>query len=495
MAEGPDPGATGARHTRVDRPLVTLSAVVMIGAFVSALDATVVFVALDSIGHEFGAPLPSLQWVAVGYLLALAIVVPVTGWSVERFGARTMWLVALSLFTVGAALCGTAWSVESLIAFRVVQGLGGGMIPPLAQIILVRAAGPARIGRVMSMVSVPTQLAPIVGPTVGGFVIAGLGWRSAFYLYLPLGALAMLLAWWRLPNEPRRSAPRLDLVGLLLLSPGVVMLIYGLTMAGGGDVRLPGVGTLVAAAVGALLLAGYAVHALRRGRGAAIDLRLFRHRPFAVATGLIFLSGVSLFGLMFLLPLYFQQVRGSDPLQAGLLLAPQGVGMIAALLVAGFLVDRYGPRYIVLTGILITIAGTMPFTQVSTVDNDLLLTVALLVRGFGLGAAAIPLTAAAYRSLSEDEIPRAASALVIAQRLGASLGTAALAVILHRAIDAGTQEGAAPTLATLAGAFEHAFWWTVALSAVALAPAWLLPGRMHTTAPSSPAPTPDASSE
>ena len=141
MAGTADPA--GGRAARVDRPLVTLSAVIVIGAFTSALDATVVFVALDRIGQEFDAPLPSLQWVAAGYLLALATVVPITGWSVERFGARTMWLAALSLFTVGAGLCGAAWSIESLIAFRVLQGLGAGMIPPLAQIILVRAAGPA----------------------------------------------------------------------------------------------------------------------------------------------------------------------------------------------------------------------------------------------------------------------------------------------------------------------------------------------------------------
>lgn len=281
----------------------------------------------------------------------------------------------------------------------------------------------------------------------------------------------MLLAW--LPDESWHPAPKLDLIGLLLLSPGVATLIYALTMA--ADAGL-GSGTLVMAVAGAALVAGYALHALRRGARAAIDLRLFRHRPFAVATGLIFLSGGSLFGLLFLLPLYYQQVRGSDPFQAGLLLAPQGVGMIAALLVAGVLVDRHGPRYIVLAGIVITIAGTLPFTRISTVDNDLVLTVALLVRGFGLGAAGIPLTAAAYRSLTEEEIPRAASALVTAQRLGASLGTVVLAVLLHRAVDAGSRAQTAPGVATLATAFEQVFWWTVALSGVALALAWLLPG-------------------
>ena len=161
----------------------------------------------------------------------------------------------------------------------------------------------------MSLVSVPTQLAPVVGPTAGGFMVATSGWRAAFYLYLPLGTLGVLLAWWRLPRERSRPATRLDLVGVALLSPGVVVLTYGLTVAGDGA-RRTGASTLVALAAGAVLLAGYALHARRRGDHAAIDLRLFRHRPFAVATGLIFLSGISLFGLLLLLPLYYQQVRG-----------------------------------------------------------------------------------------------------------------------------------------------------------------------------------------
>ncbi|MBX6167627.1 MAG: MFS transporter, partial [Thermobispora bispora] len=152
---------------RIDGALVRLGVVIVAGAFTSALDATVVFVALGSIGRDLAGPPAALPWAATGYLLALATVVPLTGWSVARFGARAMWLASLSLFIGGAALCGLAWSLESLIVFRVLQGLGAGMIPPLAQVILVRAAGPRRIGRVMSMVSVPTQLAPIAGPTLG----------------------------------------------------------------------------------------------------------------------------------------------------------------------------------------------------------------------------------------------------------------------------------------------------------------------------------------
>lgn len=194
-----------------------------------------------------------------------------------------------------------------------------------------------------------------------------------------------------------------------------------------------------------------------------------------MASLLIFLSGASLLGLMFLLPLYYQQVRGVDPLRAGLLLAPQGVGMVLALAVVGTLVDRLGPRSIVLTGIAVTIVGTVPFTQTAAVDPSLL-GAALVLRGMGLGAAAMPLTAAAYRALAEDEVPRAAGALVIAQRLGASLGTAVLAFVLQREIGRRAGDGV-PDAVALAEAFGHAFWWTIVLSAAALLPAVALPGR------------------
>ncbi|TDC42868.1 MDR family MFS transporter [Micromonospora sp. KC213] len=472
-------------HTteRLDRRLVGLGIVIVAGAFMSALDATIVSVALDRIGRDFDSPLGTLQWVSVAYLLALAMVVPVTGWSVERFGARRMWLFALTVFVVASALCGLAWSIESLIAFRVLQGIGGGLIPPLAQVILVAAAGPLRIGRVMSMVSVPTQLAPVLGPTVGGFLVDGPGWPWIFFVNIPLGAIALALAWIGLPrDERRRPAARPDMLGLLLLSPAITALVYGLSLVGGGGeggganrAVLGSVEVLLSLGGGAVLLVAFLIHARRGHPSPAIDLRLFGRRTFALAAGLIFLSGASLFGMMFLLPLFHQQARGLDALRAGLMLAPQGVGMVAALFVVGALVDRFGARYIVLTGLGLVILGTLPFTRVDADVSDPWLAGGLVVRGIGLGAASIPLTATAYRFLPADLTPRAATALVVVQRLGASFGTAALALLLQRELD---RPGASPD-----AAFGHMFWWMVGLGLLAVLPAAFLPGPAQTREP------------
>ncbi|MFV2022781.1 MDR family MFS transporter [Micromonospora sp. LOL_023] len=477
-----DPSGGRRNDTRLDRRLVGLGLIIVAGAFLSALDATIVAVALNEIGADLDSPLSALQWVTIGYLLALAMVVPVTGWAVERFGARRMWLFALALFVVASALCGLAWSIESLIAFRVLQGLGGGLLPPLAQIILVREAGPDRIGRVMSLVSVPTQLAPIIGPSVGGLLVDSLGWRWVFYIKLPLGLIALLLAWRGLPRGERLSRPRLDVLGLLLLSPALVALVYGLSVAGGGG-GLGSQSVVVALCIGLLLLAAFFWNARRAHPSPAIDLRLFAHRPFAVSSILICLSGASLFGLMFLLPLYYQQALGVDPLRAGLLLAPQGVGMVVALAVSGSLVDRFGPRAVALVGIAVSIMGTVPFTYAGATQNDLFSASAsaLVVRGLGLGIASIPLTAAAYYGLTQELVPRAASALVIVQRIGGSLGTAVLALILQRETIRSSGGIQPPTPEALQTAYGRAFVWTVVLTGVALLPAFFLPGAPSRT--------------
>jgi EmrB/QacA subfamily drug resistance transporter len=471
-----DTGRTGEPANRLDAGLVRLGAVVVCGAFLSALDATIVSVGLDSIGQEFTAPVSTLQWVAAGYLLALATAVPVTGWAAERFGARRMWLCALGLFVAASGLCGAAWSVESLIAFRLLQGLGGGLIPPLAQILLVRAAGPQRIGRVMTMVSVPTQLAPIVGPSLGGLLVHDLGWRWIFCINLPLGLAALLFARRALEKDTGGTAGRLDVRGLLLLSPGLVGFLYGLSAAEENRAGFGSVTVLIFLGGGVLLLALFVVHALRpRSVPPVVDLRLFRTRAFTVSAGLLFLLGATLFGAMFLLPLYYQQVGGHGALGAGLLLAPQGAGTVVALALAGTLVDRFGPRYIVLTGIVLTVVGTVAFAR--TGSQDALLAGSLVVRGLGLGAVATPLTAAAYRSLPAAAVPRAAAALVILQRIGGSLGTAALALVLQSGLnDAAGGEGQ-PSADAVADAFGTTFWWTAGLTAAALLPSLFLPGR------------------
>jgi EmrB/QacA subfamily drug resistance transporter len=456
-----------AQDGRLDAALLKTSFVLVLGPVLAMLDTTIVTVGLNSVAHEFHSPLATLQWVSAGYLLAISMVMPLAGWASDRFGARTMWMVSIGLFAAGSALCGLAWSAGSLILFRLLQGVGGGLIQPIGQSIIVRAAGPARLGRVLGITILPITFAPVLGPVLGGLIVERLDWRWMFLVNVPLGLLTLLLAGRFIPADTERGKGnvRLDVRGLALLSPGLAALVYGFSEVGNEGVGATRV--LVSLAAGASLVAGYVLHALRLRARALIDLRLFARRGFSVATANSFLQGAALYSSMLLLPLYYQQVEHASALEAGLLLAPQALGTAVATFFASRLTDRMAPRPLILTGILLTLAGTVAFTQLGSSPAGWLLVASLVVRGAGLGVVMAPGMAAIYASVPRDEVARAAGAVNTLSRVGGSLGTAVLAVVLQRSLDA-----EAP-----ATAYGHTFWWALALSALTLIPALFYPSR------------------
>ncbi len=459
---------------RLEPEVRAVAVVVVVGAIMSILDTTIVNVALESLARDLRAPLSTIQWVATGYLLALATVIPLTGWAAERFGPRRVWMTVVSAFVATSALCGLAWSAESLIAFRVLQGLAGGMVMPIGMITLAQAAGPRRVGRVMSVVGVPMLLGPVLGPVIGGLIVTHLSWRWIFLVNLPIGLVGLVLAARLLPRgraEGLRSGPgRLDWRGLLLLSPGVALVIFGLSETSThGSVALAGLGPSVA---GTALVAGFVLHAWRTP-APLVDVRLFREPGFAAAGATVFLVGAALFGALLLLPLYFQIARGQSPLEAGLLMAPQGLGAALGMNRAGRLTDRIGGGPVVIAGLLMLMAGTVAFTQVRAGTPYGVLEASLVLRGFGLGFTMMPAMAAAYATLERAQVPRATPMLNVVQRVGGSLGTAVLAVVLQRQLGGGLGEaGGSP--AAVAAAFAHTYWWAMAITALAVVPAVVL---------------------
>jgi len=479
-----------------------IAIVVVIGAIMSILDATIVNVALQTLRSDLDVSLATIQWVSTGYLLALAAVIPLTGWMAERFGPRRVWMGAVAAFVATSALCGAAWSADALIAFRVLQGLAGGMIMPIGMITLAQAAGPKRMGRVMSVVGVPMLMGPVIGPVIGGLLVDNLSWRWIFFVNVPVGAVGLVLAYRLLPagraagraSEAGHATPPLDKAGLALLPVGVASVVFGLSEVGTHRTLLTPSAWLPVV-VGMVLVAAFVVRALRIEHP-LVEVRLFGGRGFSAAAATTFLIGGALFGSMILLPLYYQVVRGQSPLHAGLLMAPQGVGTAIGMFVSGRLADRIGPGRIVPVGLVILAAGTIPYAFIGGDTSYGILMGALVVRGLGLGATMMPAMAAAYATLdSAAEVPRATPMLNVLQRVGGSLGVAVLTVVLENALQSkvgavtggaagggadGAVGGALPSAVRerlaepLGAAFANAYTWSLVGIVLALVPALLL---------------------
>ena len=451
---------------RIPRHVWIISGVAMLGAVMSILDTTIVNVALATLGRDLHSSLSNIQWVVTGYMLSLAAVIPVTGWASRRFGAKRVFLLSLVLFTLGSLLCGLATSDTELILFRVLQGVGGGMIMPLAQIIMADAAGPKRMGRVMGLVAVPMMLAPTLGPLLGGTIIQALDWHWIFYVNLVVGAIAVPLAVRLLPDKTGEKTDSLDFAGLALMSSGLVGITYGLAEAGTyNSFTSPHVWVPVAA--GAILVTGFVLRALRV-KNPLLDLRLYRNWHFSAASIVMFMLGAAVFGAMILMPLYWQELRGYSVIETGLLTAPQGLGMALAMPLAARFTERYGGGPVALVGVLATAVMTVPFGLIGAHTSVALLCGVMFVRGAGMGASFMPAMTAAFAALHRNQVTHATPQLNVLNRIGGSIGTTILAVVLANA------ERHAHTPAAAAGAYGTAFWWSVGMAAVAIIPCVVL---------------------
>ena len=497
--------APPASDNRLSPEVRRAGVVVVLGTIMAILDTTIVAVALPTLAKDFHVTVNTIQWVTTGYLLALAVVIPLSGWAMHRFGGKPVYMTSLVLFLAGSVLCGLAWSATALIAFRVLQGFGGGMIMPVGQAIMARTAGPDKMNRVMAVIGIPTLLGPILGPVIGGAIVSNVSWRWIFFVNVPIGIVALILAMRFLETTPRDRDHRFDLIGFLLLAPGLALLVYGLSEVGSeGGFSSRGVqGSL---ATGVLLCAGFVWRSFRAPEP-LLDMHLFRRRSFSVATICIFLTGATLYGTMFLLPLYYQVCRGESPWLAGLLMAPQGIGAALAMRPAANLADRYGPRRTVPWGMALLALGTLAYTQVSGTTSYVFLALALFVRGIGLGFGMMPVFAASYRGLTHAEVPRASTATNIIRQVGGSIGVAVFAVVLSNQItrrfpgqdtSLGTMAAHAlpPSVVNrLAEAFATSFWWSFAVCALAVLPALFLPGRLELPDVTNPVPVGAATSD
>ncbi len=462
VIEQSDPHASA----RIERHVWVVCGVVILGMVMSILDTTIVNVALRTLSHDLHSPLSQVQWVITGYLLALAAVIPITGWAARRFGAKQVYMTSLVLFTAGSALCGLANSTTSLVIFRVLQGAGGGMIMPVAMMIMAQVSGPQRMGRVMGYVSMPAMLAPILGPVVGGLILENLHWSWIFFVNVPIGVLAFVLGWRMLPHTDSGEAGTLDVLGIAMLPTGFAAIIYGVSKLGSGAAMGSGE-VIVPTVVGTVLIVLFCLHALRVERP-LLDIRLYANRVFAGAAFTNFGLGAALFGAMILVPLYYQEVRGESVINTGLLTGPQGIGALIAMPLASRLTQRFGGGRVALTGVSVLCLSTLPLTFVGANTSIVAISLVLVVRGLSIGLCFMPAMSAAFSAMRPDQISDATPQINALQRTGGAIGTAVLAVVLQRA-GAGAHSPAA-----LASAFDAAYWWALGIAALSLIPCVVL---------------------
>jgi EmrB/QacA subfamily drug resistance transporter len=453
-----------------DRQLTTIGVVLALGALVTLLDTTIVNVALHRLLIDFGSTVSDTQWVATGYLLAFVAVIPVSGWLSERIEARNAWMLAIAVFMLGSALCGIAGSLPELIGFRVLQGLGGGMVIPITMGIMTQAAGPERIQRAVVAIALPAALGPILGSVLGGVIVESWSWHWIFLVNVPVCLVALALGYRVLPRVPGEKEQRFDVAGFAVLTPGVVAVAFGISKSSGGEgfAALDAWGPLAA---GVVLIALFTRHSLRSTETSLIDVRVFARKSFGVGSLITFMSGFSLYALMLVLPLYYQVVRGESVLTTGLLLIPQSVGtMLYFGLIRKFTAGLDG-RVVVGVGVILMMIGILPFALADAHGSSVALLAGQLVIGMGFGAASFPVLSLALAGLSHSEAPRGSAAFSIVQRVGSPFGVAVVAVILQSRLNGAATPG------ERLGAFTGTFWWAFALGAIPLLVIPFLPGK------------------
>jgi EmrB/QacA subfamily drug resistance transporter len=470
---------------KLDPKVVKTALILIVGAMAVIFDSTIVSVALHTLSVKLDTPVSTVQWVTTAYLLALGIAVPVSTWGLQRFGGKRLWMFSLVVFLVGSVGSSLAWNIGSLIGWRVVQGIGGGLMLPVMTTLIIQAAGGKSLGRLVTYVALPALLGPVLGPLAGGAILTHLSWRFMFWVNVPFCVAGLLLAWRYMaadapakaaaqaPANPAARKPRLDIPGLLLIAPGTSVLLLGLANAG----TAAGFGhadVIIPLAAGAALLAAFAGYALRRARP-LVEVRLLAKRSVASSSAVVFFSGFSLYGALLVMPLYYQEVRGATALAAGIMLIPQGIGSLLSRLVTGSNIDRFGSRVLAVIGFVIVAAATVPFALAGPHTSEWLLAVWMVVRGFGLGAVTMPVMVAGYIGLDKQQIPHASVLTRTSQQIGGAFGAAVLAVILESAVAAHP--------AALADAFDVAFWWSAGFSVVAVLLSLWLPGAQRAQAP------------
>ncbi|MBO0453304.1 MULTISPECIES: MDR family MFS transporter [Enterococcus] len=464
------------QSTKLSKKVLASAWAIALGAIAPMLDSTMVNIAIDQLTKNFHTTLGTIQWAITGYVLALAIAVPLAGWMMNHFDGKKIFIGAVILFGVTSVLAGISWNVVSFIVFRLLQGFTAGIITPLMSTLLVKTAGPENIGQVMAIVSTPMIFGPILGPVLGGFIVQAASWRWIFFINVFIVLIAVPLMIQLLPTfAPFNRESKLDLFGILDLSIMSAALIYGITKAADHATFKNGE-TVIWTGIGAAFLLAYIFYDRYKNHATVLPLTIFSHRSFRASSIGLFFANIAIMGPMIILPLFFQNFRHFSAMEAAIALIPQGLGMLVTRPLIGQLIDRIGAKYVVIVSLLISLLGTIPLVFVTDKTSMIWISVILFVRGTSFGGINLPLTSDAYTGLADEELPDAGVGINIIENLGASFGSAMIATVVATVL-----QNDQPTIAHELSAYHTGFLVSVIVLVLIFIPGVFLTNKTKQT--------------
>ncbi len=455
--------------TALPKEILMAAWAIALGAIAPMLDSTMVNIAIDQLTRDFNTTLHIIQWAITGYVLALAVAVPVSGWLMNQFNGKRVFTGAVIAFGIISALVGISWDISSFICFRLLQGFSAGVITTLMFTLLVKTAGQDNLGRVMAIVSTPMIFGPILGPVIGGFIVQGASWHWIFFINVFVVVIAVPLMIKKIPDfEPFNKESKLDLFGIIVLSSMSAALIYGITKAA-DHASFNNSKTILWTGIGLALAVIYLAYNRLRKNQTVLPLNLFAHTSFTASSIGLFLANIGIMGPMLILPLFFQNFRHFTAIETAIALIPQGAGMLITRPFLGKMIDQIGAKYVVLVSLALSLIGSIPLIFITGHTSMIWISIVLFLRGASIGGISLPLTSEAYTGLGSRQLPEAGVGINIIENLGASFGSAVTATVVATVI-----QGLQPTVANGLKAYHAGFLVSAVVLAFILIPGLFL---------------------
>ncbi|MEN1966643.1 MDR family MFS transporter [Lentibacillus sp. N15] len=464
------------KESGLPKEILAAAWAIALGAIAPMLDSTMVNIAIDKLMKDFNTTLGTVQWSVTGYVLALAIAVPVSGWLMNKFNGKKVFIGAVVAFGVISIFIGLSWDISSFIFFRLVQGFSAGIITPLMSTLLVKTAGPENLGRVMAIVSTPMILGPILGPVIGGFIVQGASWHWIFFINVFIVLIAAPLMMKYIPDfEAFNKNSKLDVFGIVNLSLMSASLIYGITKAA-DHASFHNHETILWGSIGLVLAIIYLMYNRIKQNQTVLPMNLFAHKTFCASSIGLFLANIAVMGPMLILPLFFQNFRHFTAIQAALALIPQGVGMLITRPMIGKMIDKFGAKYVVIVSLVLSLIGSIPLIFITDKTSMIWISIVLFIRGTSFGGIMLPLTSDAYTGLNSKQLPQAGVGINIIENLGSSFGAAMIATVVATVI-----QGFQPTIANGLKGYHAGFFVSTIVLAVIFIPSLFLTHKRDTS--------------